>query len=67
MINISEGKTYNAVHSSKGAFQCKIIYIGKLAIYAILTDKKNSFNEAEIGDEIKLTKGLVTFKEVNHI
>ena len=64
-MKIKVGKTYNVDHIYKGSFQCKIIYVGKIAIYAEITDVGTVWNEAKVKDHVRLTKRHVTFSSIN--
>jgi hypothetical protein len=71
-MKIKEGCTYQLTHSLRGIYDVKIIYIGKkIGIYVeiiridnIWAVKETDEGIIEVGDHVKLTRGLVKFKEL---
>jgi len=58
------GRIYHISHTYKGEFTCKVVYVAKTVIYATILDKDSMFDEVCIGEDVRLSKRLVTFKEV---
>jgi hypothetical protein len=57
------GEVYKATHKHKGSFKCRILHIGRLAIYATITDIGTLWMDIKVGDEVRLTRRLVKFKK----
>jgi hypothetical protein len=57
------GEVYKVTHVQKGTFKCRILHVGKIAIYATITDLGTLWMDIKVGDEVRLTRRLVKFKK----
>ncbi|GAG86702.1 unnamed protein product [marine sediment metagenome] len=70
MLKLEVGKEYHIVHSLKGSYHCKILYVGKIAVYAEITGIINIRTvekkyKIEVGQEVRLTKRHCLFNKIS--